>query len=119
MDKTKNRKYDLEERTLKFAESVIDLVKLLPPNIVNQKLTSQLVAAATSIGANYREANAALTKKDFTHKISISRKEAKETHYWLQLILTANPGLKKRIEDLLSESLELIKIFSAIVGKSE
>jgi four helix bundle protein len=117
MNKIQNRKYDLEERTLKFAKTIIDLVKLLSPNIVNQKLTSQLVAAATSIGANYREANAALTKKDFTHKISISRKEAKETHYWLQLVLAANPTVKNKIEILLSESIELIKIFSAIVGK--
>ena len=86
-------------------------------NTVNFELVKQLVRAGSSIGANYREANGAASKKDFNNKIRISLKEAKETHYWLQLVIEANDEFQKRMEPLLQESLELIKIFSSIIGK--
>jgi four helix bundle protein len=69
------------------------------------------------VGANYREANEALTKKDFFHRIGICRKEAKESQYWLELSLHANPKLSDKIEILADEALQLARIFSAIVKK--
>ena len=111
--------YDLEKRTLEFGKRIIKLSQALPKNIINIELIKQLVKAGTSIGANYREANGAESKKDFTHKIRISLKEAKETRYWLELVTEANIEFQKRIEPLLQESLELIKIFSSISTKSK
>ena len=111
--------YDLEKRTLEFGKRIIKLCQALPKNIVNNELIKQLVKAGTSIGANYREANGAESKKDFTHKIRISLKEAKEARYWLDIITEANTEFKKRIGPLLQESLELIKIFSSISVKSK
>ena len=70
--------YDLEDRTTEFARRVIRLCKVLPNNSINYRLTGQAVGSAGSVGANYREANDALGKKDFIHRLRISRKEAKE-----------------------------------------
>lgn len=115
----KDYKSNLEDRTLEFAKVVIHLCKDLPKNTVNFELLKQLVRSGTSIGANYREANDALSKKDFLHRMRISRKEAKETQYWLELIIEANPEFKERIEPLLQESMELVKILSSIIVKSQ
>lgn len=112
------KKFDLEDRTLIFSKRIIDLVKVLPKDIVNLELIPQIVRSATSVGANYREANDALGKKDFFMRIKICRKEAKETKYWLDLIEYNNPQFKLTIEQLISECEELIKIFSTIVSKS-
>jgi four helix bundle protein len=76
-----------------------------------------VVRSGTSMGANYREANETETKKDFKYRIRICRKEGKETVYWLKLIIEANPEFKKRIEPLLQESSELVKIFASILEK--
>lgn len=113
-----NKKFDLEERTLKFSTRVINLAKMLSKNTVNFEISSQFVRSGCSIGSNYREANDALGRKDFTMKARICRKEAKETKYWLELTLHTNPELEAEITPLINESLELIKIFSAIVSKS-
>ncbi|MEW6376942.1 MAG: four helix bundle protein [Thermodesulfobacteriota bacterium] len=110
--------FDLEKRTLEFAKNVIRLCKQLPKNVINNELIEQLIDASGSIGANYREANDALSKKDFKHRIKITRKEAKEAHYWLELLLEANPECREEIDYLLTEALELKKIFSSIVDKS-
>src|SRR3989338_7393811 len=110
--------FDLEERTLKFAKRVIQLCRTLKPDSVNRELIDQLVRASGSIGANYREANDALSKKDFGHRIRITRREAKEAHYWLQLLDDANPTYNGEIGGLLTEALALKKIFSAIADKS-
>lgn len=115
---TPNKKYDLEERTLNFAKKVIDLIRKLPKNSVNFELISQIVRSSGSIGANYREANDALGKKDFYMRIRICRKEAKETKYWLELILHSNSDFGKEIEPLITEATELIKIFSSMVNRS-
>ncbi len=110
--------YNLEDRTLEFAKKVVDLVKELPRNIANLELSSQIIRSAGSVGANYREANDSLGKKDFIMRLRISRKEAKETYYWLQLISHSNSALKESIDLLLDESSQLIKILSSIINKS-
>lgn len=113
------KKFDLEERTLKFSKRIIKLCKALSKNIINNELIDQLIRSATSIGANYREANDALSKKDFLYRMRISRKEIKETLYWFKLILEANPEFQVRMALLLKECDELKKIFSTIIEKCE
>ena len=113
-----NGKFDLEDRTLDFSKNVIRYCKSLPNNTINFKLIDQLVRSACSIGANYREANDSLGKKDFVHRLRISRKEAKETIYWLELIVEANPDKKATVVPLLTEAIELRNILSAIITKS-
>lgn len=112
------KRFDLEERTLNFAKRVIDLVKKLSKNSVNFELISQVVRSSGSIGANYREANEALGKKDFYMRIRICRKEAKETCYWLELISHSNPEFRDEINPLITEGTEFIKIFSSMINKS-
>jgi len=114
--KSKN-KYNLEERTAKFAEDVIELVKTLKENVTNRPLINQLIRSSSSIGANYMEADAAESKKDFRHKIAICKKEAKETRHWLRLLAKANPECKDRCRKLWQEAHELLLIFSAILRK--
>ena len=106
--------YDLEERTGKFGEAVIDFVRTLLKDEVNRPLISQLVRSATSIGANYLEADGAESKKDFRHKIAICKKEAKETRHWLRMIAKANPNKKEECRKLWQEANELTLIFSKI-----
>ena len=79
---------------------------------------NQLLRSGTSVGANYREANETETKKDFCFRMRISRKEAKETVYWIQLVVENNPELEKRLLPLLDETIQLIKIFATIIEKS-
>jgi four helix bundle protein len=115
----KNKVYDLEERTQLFALRVRQLVKKLPMTIANQEDGRQLVRSSGSVGANYIEANEALGKKDFLMRIKISRKEAKESIFWLSLIDTANDNELTRLKERLSqEATELMKIFGAIITKS-
>lgn len=119
MSKTTTTKpYDLEERTLEYAKRIIRMTKVLPRTTVNRRLVDQVVRSGTSIGANYREANETETKKDFLFRMRITRKEAKETTYWLKLITEANPDLEVRIAPLLEETEELLKICAAIIEKS-
>lgn len=118
MTKIQNsKKYDLEDRTLEYGKRIIRMAKALPKNTVNFKLMDQIVRSGTSMGANYREANETETKKDFKFRMRICRKEGKETIYWLKLIMEANPELDQRIEPLLQETTELVKIFAAILEK--
>ena len=119
MIKNPNPKYDLEERTLEYGKRVIRLCQALPKNTINFKLIDQIVRSGTSMGANYREANETETKKDFQYRIRICRKEGKETIYWLKLVIEANPDFKARIEPLLQETGELVKIFAAIIEKTK
>ena len=110
-------RYDLEDRTLRFAKQIVNFCKKLPANTINFKLIDQLIRSAGSIGANYREANDSLGKKDFIHRLRIARKEAKETIFWLELIVEANPNLKEEITKLISECTELRNILSSIINK--
>ena len=116
----KKKAYDLEERTFQFAKDVRLFVKTLPDTIANIEDCKQLIKASGSVGANYREANEALSKKDFLLRIKTSRKEAKESSYWLRLIDETN-DLEKKNETvrLINEAIELKKIFSSIIGKSK
>ena len=113
------KKYDLEERTAQFAEKIILLCKKVPRNPITLPLLNQLIRSGTSVGANYCEANGASSKKDFRNKIHISKKEIKETNYWLRMIYVAVPELKVVIDPLKQEAQELILIFGAIAKKSE
>lgn len=111
--------YDLEERTFKFTQAVIILTKKLPKTTANIEITKQLIRASGSVGANYIEANESLGKKDFLLHIKISRKEAKESRYWLRLLDIDNEGLDKERHNLVKEAQELMNIFGAILRKSE
>lgn len=106
--------YDLEERTAKFAENIIDFVRTVKEDAVNKRVISQLVGAAGSVGANYCEATESESKKDFIHKIAISRKELKESKHWLRLLARTNPEQKERIKIFWKEAHELLLIFSKI-----
>ena len=109
--------YDLEERTGRYGERVIELARSLSRDPINNELIRQFVRSGTSIGANYMEANGAESSKDFRHKIAICRKEAKETGHWLRMIEKANPGHRAQCKALGSEAHELTLIFSAIINK--
>jgi four helix bundle protein len=109
------KKYDLEERTARFGEAIIELVKTFPKDPINNPLVTQIVRAGTSIGANYMEADGAQSKKDFRHKISICKKESKETKHWLRMIAKANPGRQAECQELSREAQELTLIFSSIL----
>ncbi|RIK75924.1 MAG: four helix bundle protein [Planctomycetota bacterium] len=114
----KNRKYDLEERTAVFGESVIAFAKTLPKDAITTTLVSQLVRAATSVGANYCEACDAQSNKDFLHKIAISRKESHETKHWLRMVAVAAPQHKQQARKLWQEAQQLTLIFATIGRKA-
>jgi four helix bundle protein len=116
LDKS-SKPYNLEERTLLFAKDVIKFVDRIPKSLPNIEIAKQLVRSAGSTGANYIEANEALSKKDFLMRVKISRKEAKESCYWIKL-LTVPDSLKVEQAALLQEGTEVMKIFSSIVEKS-
>lgn len=113
----KEKKYDLKERTSQFGKETIWFLKTLSYNPINTPLISQLIRSATSIGANYMEADVAESKKDFQHKIGICKKEAKETLHWFQMIAAANPNTEEKCKQLSQEAHEFVLIFSAILRK--
>jgi four helix bundle protein len=108
------RVYDLEERTARFGEGIIDFAKTIPQTPVTNRLVSQLIGAATSVGANYVEADDAVSKKDFLKSIGTCRKEARETKHSLRMIVRAMPELKPQARRLWVEAKELHLIFSKI-----
>ena len=112
------KKFDLEERTSVFGESVIELAKLIPQGPINNPLITQFVKSGTSVGANYSEADSAESRKDFEHKMGICKKEAKETRYWLRMIAKACPLLTDNAQVLWQEAHELLLIFSTIIKNS-
>jgi four helix bundle protein len=114
---TNSKTFDLEDRTAKFTANVIVFINVCPKTMVNIELTKQLIRSAGSVGANYIEANEALSRKDFGMRAKICRKEAKESRYWLKLIEVSGDEIEKRRQDLVNESTELLKIFSCIVEK--
>ncbi len=111
--------YDLEDRTARFGEAVIDFLKIVKQDSINKPLISQVVRSSTSIGANYCEANNASSKKDFRNKIFICKKEASETKHWLRMIARANPDRKEDCKKLWKEANELTMIFSKIVNSTK
>jgi four helix bundle protein len=112
---SKTPKYDLEERTAKFGESVIVFCKKIKQETITKPLINQVVRSGTSIGANYCEANGASSKKDFKNKIFICKKEAQETKHWLRMIATAAPELQPESRRLWKECQELTLIFQKII----
>ena len=113
------KEFDLEERTAIFAEYVIILLRSIKCDAVNSRIISQLVGSSGSVGANYCEATEAESKKDFIHKIGISKKEIKETRHWLRLLSRSNPEKKDEIRKMWEESQELLLIFSKIIRTSK
>jgi len=119
MSNDKERKFDLEERTAKFGENIIEFAKKIPKTPITLPLISQLVRAGTSVGSNYCEADCAESKKDFEHKLGICKKESKESKHWLRMVSKATPELKDEARKLWREANELNLIFSSIVNKSK
>lgn len=114
MNKILNYKYDLEERTAKFAEGIINLCKKVPKNVVTLPIIDQLIRSGTSTGANYCEANGASSRKDFKNKIFICKKESKETQYWLRLLAKTTEEFTEDCRKLRQEAHEFTLIFSKI-----
>jgi len=111
-----NAKYkDIHERIFTFALAILSITKEVSQTPENIILIKQFVRSATSIGANAREADGAESKKEFIHKFTIAKKEAKETHYWLRLLLGHNPHLKSKLEILIDENMQLIAIINKII----
>ena len=108
--------YDLEERTAKYGEEIIRFCKSVKSTPISRPLINQLVRSGTSVGANYMEANAASSKKDFRNKIHIAKKEAQETKHWLRMIAECEPERKDDIRTLWKETQELTFIFGKILS---
>ncbi len=108
--------YDLEERTARFGGEVIKLCRTLKQDIVSRPLIDQIVRSATSIGANYQEANGASSKGDFRNKIHICKKETQETKHWLRMLGECFPERKDDLDQLWKEAQELTLIFQKITS---
>ena len=118
MPNNSNKEFDLEKRTTEFAKSVIRLCRKLPKDSINNRITGQLAGCSGSVGANYREANDALGKKDFILRMKISRKEAKEAIHWLEIAKEANDEIfHQEINDCIKEGTEIKNILSSIINK--
>jgi four helix bundle protein len=113
----RTKQYDLEERTFNFTKRVIEFVNKLQMTLANIEVSKQLVRSAGSVGANYIEANESFSKKDFIMRVKICRKEAKESCYWLKLVNCSN-DLQDEQSCLIQESVELTRIFGAILEKT-
>lgn len=113
-DKSVEQRFDLEERTAKFGEAVIAFAKRVSVGPVTDSLIRQLVRAATSVGANYCEADDAGSGKEFRYRISICKRESRESKHWLRMITAAVPEHKDGARTLWTEAKELNLIFSAI-----
>jgi four helix bundle protein len=114
-----SKTYDLEERTKKFAKDCRTLVRSLPKDVGNTEDGRQLVRSSGSVAANYIEANESLSKKDFLFRVKICRKESKESRLWIELLLIISSEQEKERQRLFQEATELLKIFSAIIAKSQ
>jgi four helix bundle protein len=112
----RSREYDLEERTAKFSENIIEFVRGIKRDDINRNIITQLVRATTSIGANYCEANALSSKKDFRNKIFLCKKEANETKYWLRILTKYHPEFEKKSRIFWKEAHQLHLIFQKITN---
>ena len=113
------RKYDLEERTAKFGEAVIQLCRKTKQDNIVSPIINQLVRASTSVGANYMEANGASSKRDFVNKIFICKKELQETKHWLRMFQSSQiTHVSLEIGPIQKECQELIFIFTKIASTS-
>ncbi len=117
---TGKKPFDIKERTFEFGVRIVRLVNTLPRTIAGVKVGDQLVKSGTSIGANVEEADGAESKRDFIHKMSIARKEARETRYWLRIVRATGLGKDtQEVSYLLQESDELVRILSAIIRNTQ
>jgi len=114
MNQFSNKEYDLEERTAKFGENIIEFCRNIKQDIITRPIISQLIRSGTSVGANYMEANAASSKRDFRNKIFICKKESQETKHWLRMMSKCVPAKKEKIKKLWKECQELTLIFQKI-----
>ena len=112
-------KKKIRERSYDFAVRMIKFVNSLPKNAINSIIGKQVLSSGTSIGANVEEAEGAFSKDEFTYKMSISFKEAKETNYWLRLIKGSTMVNSQELDFLIQESEELTKILASIVKSSK
>jgi len=115
---SKNKPYDLEERTFQFAKRAFSYFRLLPKTATNIEVSKQGIRSSGSIGANFIEANEAFSRKDFAMRVKICRKEAKESIYWLRLS-EPNEHQEQEKNELIGEATELMKIFGSIIEKSK
>jgi len=106
--------FDLEERTAKIGESIIKFCSQIKINLLNEVLIKQVIRSATSIGANYMEANGGNSKKDFKNKINICKRETKETEHWLRMLSICLPEKKEELRVLWRETHQLVLIFASI-----
>lgn len=111
--------FDIEERTFKFGVRIVKLVINLPKNTAGFKIGEQVLRSGTSVGANVEEAQNSGSKKEFIHSLTIALKEARETNYWLRLIGETGIVRQDRLENLIGENNEIIKILITIVKKSK
>ncbi len=118
MDEAHSRRFDLCERTAQFGESVIRSCRELRADPVSAPIIRQLVRAATSIGANYVEADEAGSRKEFKYRISVCKREAKETQHWLRMLVAAEPAHRDKSAELWKEAQELLLILSSIHRKT-
>lgn len=117
MKQVPNQKYILEARTSDFGVEAIKLARQIRQDTVTKPLVSQFIRSATSVGANYMEANGASSRKDFTNKIYICKKEAQETKHWLKMLLESCPECQEKILQLSDECRQLVLIFQSITNK--
>jgi four helix bundle protein len=110
------KKFDLEERTAKFGEKIIEFCKTIPQDTISRPLIGQIVRSGTSVGANYMEANGGNSKKEFKNRISICRKEISETKHWLRMIAKTDPKNKAACIIIWREAQELTLIFGKILS---
>jgi|SRR3989344_3127876 len=115
-----SKQYDLEERTFQFAKKCREFVKEIPKTVGNFEDGKQLIRSSGSVHANYIEANEALSKKDYYHRVKICRKETKESRSWILLIdISSNSILQNKQSYLTKESTELMRIFGSIIEKAK
>jgi four helix bundle protein len=116
----KPRKYDLEDRTTRFAEAIIEFAKVIRTNAITEPLIKQLVRSGTSIGANYVEADDASSRKEFRYRIGICKRESRETKYWPRMVAKAAPEMAEQVRSQWTEAKELHLIFAKIYrGKAK
>jgi len=111
------QRFDIQERTFDFAVEVVKLADRLPSTVAGTEIGRQVARSASSVGANVEEADAAESKRDFVHKMSIAHKEARESRYWLRLI-SATLLNDEKLEALIQESDELVRIIYTIVTRA-
>lgn len=111
--------YDIYERVFRFAVATIRFVRTFPRTLETVEIGRQLIRAGTSIGSNMEEADGAESRRDFAHKVAISRKEARESNYWLRICQAVEIGDPDQCAVLVQESSEIARVLSSIIRNSQ